>query len=63
MGNEELSEFKTRTIFGTRKLKVNNRIGVFEENYKKRNKEGKEEHQNNMSEKVDGYLTMLLKSG
>ena len=61
MGNEELSEeFKTKaaTIFEaavSAKVieEVNNRIGVFEENYKKELKDAKEEHQNAMSEKVD----------
>ena len=68
MGNEELSEeFKTKaaTIFEaavSAKVieEVNNRIGVFEENYKKELKEAKEEHQNNMSEKVDGYLNYVV---
>ena len=68
MGNEELSEeFKTKaaTIFEaavSAKVieEVNNRIGVFEENYKKELKEAKEEHQNAMSEKVDGYLNYVV---
>ena len=68
MGNEELSEeFKTKaaTIFEaavSAKVieEVNNRIGVFEENYKKELKEAKEEHLNNMSEKVDGYLNYVV---
>ena len=68
MGNEALSEeFKTKatTIFEaavSAKVieEVNNRIGVFEENYKKELKEAKEEHQNNMSEKVDGYLNYVV---
>ena len=68
MGNEELSEeFKTKaaTIFEaavSAKVieEVNNRIGVFEENYKKELKEAKEEHQNTMSEKVDGYLNYVV---
>ena len=68
MGNEELSEeFKTKaaTIFEaavSAKVieEVNNRIGVFEENYTKELKEAKDDHLNSMSEKVDGYLNYVV---
>ena len=68
MGSEELSEeFKTKaaTIFEaavSAKVieEVNNRIGVFEENYTKELKEAKDDHLNSMSEKVDGYLNYVV---
>ena len=68
MGNEELSEeFKTKasTIFEaavSAKViqEVNERIGIFEEDYKNQLKEAKEEHQKSMTEKVDGYLNYVV---
>ncbi len=68
MNGEELSEdFKTKasTIFEaavSAKViqEVNERIGVFEEDYKKQIKEAKEDHLSAMSEKVDGYLNYVV---
>ena len=68
MSGEELSEeFKTKasTIFEaavSAKViqEVNERIGIFEEDYKNQLKEAKEEHQKSMTEKVDGYLNYVV---
>tara|TARA_B100000131_G_scaffold313462_1_gene348875 strand:+ start:456 stop:1574 length:1119 start_codon:yes stop_codon:yes gene_type:complete len=68
MSGEELSEeFKTKasTIFEaavSAKViqEVNERIGIFEEDYKTQLKEAKEEHQKSMTEKVDGYLNYVV---
>ena len=68
MSGEELSEeFKTKasTIFEAAVsakviAEVNQRIGIFEEDYKKQLKEAKEEHLNSVTEKVDGYLNYVV---
>ena len=68
MNGEELSEeFKTKasTIFEAAVsakviAEVNQRIGIFEEDYKKQLKEAKEEHLNSVTEKVDGYLNYVV---
>ena len=68
MSGEELSEeFKTKasTIFEaavSAKViqEVNERIGAFEEDYKKQLQEATDEHKTAMTEKVDGYLNYVV---
>ena len=68
MSGEELSEeFKTKasTIFEaavSAKViqEVNERIGIFEEDYKKQLQEATDEHKTAMTEKVDGYLNYVV---
>ena len=68
VSGEELSEdFKTKaaTIFeaavSTKVIsEVNERLQVFEDEYKKELSEAKDEYMTNMSEKVDGYLNYVV---
>ena len=68
VSGEELSEdFKTKaaTIFEaavSAKVisEVNERLQVFEDEYKKELSEAKEEYTTNMSEKIDGYLNYVV---
>ena len=68
VSGEELSEdFKTKaaTIFeaavSTKVIsEVNERLQVFEDEYKKELSEAKDEYMTNMSEKIDGYLNYVV---